>query len=295
MTIEICRFKILFFMKKILGSLFCVLMVINITQASDTLKLKHRFFFNWGYNRSFYSTSNVRLKGDNFDMTFYQLKAKDKPYKFNLVNYIDPTSIWVPQYNYRVGFYLNEHVSISVGLDHMKYVVDRTQTAVVTGNAAASFPNSKHYPLSYNGTSVPLYDFMYLDHTNGLNLVSFDIDYRTKIYQYKKIELALKSGFGIAEMVTKSELHLMDYGIDNEFNMCGFALSSYQGVEITIGKYFFIRPQVRLGWIDLTGFLLNGRYDSGRGYQNFAFVEGMVLAGSYFNINCKKKIIATKI
>jgi hypothetical protein len=184
---------------------------------------------------------------------------------------------------------------MSIGLDHMKYVVDRTQTAVVTGSASSTFPNSKNYPLIYNGTSVPLYDFMYLDHTNGLNLISLDLDYRTKVYQYKKFEVGLKSGIGIAEMVTKSELHLMDYGKDNEFNMCGFALSTYQGLEFTIGKYFFVRPQVRMGWIDLTGFLLNGRYDSGRGYQNFAFVEGMVLAGSYFDIKCIKKSKPIKI
>ncbi|MEN9523058.1 MAG: hypothetical protein RL065_1435, partial [Bacteroidota bacterium] len=269
-------------MKKVILYLSLFLLNFQLASAADTLKLAHRFYFHWGYNRSFYSNSNVRLKGDDFDLTFYQLKAKDKPYKFNMVNYIDPTSMWVPQYNYRLGFYLNEHVSVSVGLDHMKYVVDQNQSAVVTGDASANFPNSKGFPLHYDGTSMPLKGFMYLDHTNGLNLISADIDYRTKIYQHKKIELALKSGVGVAMMVTKSELHLMDYGIDNEFNKCGFAFSSYQGVELTIGKYFFIRPQVRMGWIDLTGFLLNGRYDSGRGYQNFAFVEGMVVAGSYF-------------
>ncbi|MFM2048258.1 MAG: hypothetical protein RI955_806 [Bacteroidota bacterium] len=259
------------------------------TNAADTLQLAHRFYCHWGYNRSFYSNSNVHLKGDNFDLRFYQLKARDKPYPFNLKNYVNPTSITVAQYDYRIGYYLNNHVAISIGLDHMKYVVDRSQTAVVSGNTAkANFPEQSKFPSSFEGTSMPLNGFMYLDHTNGLNLISLDIDYRTKIYQHKKIELALKSGFGIAEMVTKSELHLMGYGIDNEFNLCGFGVSSYQGVELTIGKYFFIRPQLRMGWIDLTGFLLNGRYDSGRGYQNFAFVEGMIVAGSYFNIKCKK-------
>jgi outer membrane receptor for Fe3+-dicitrate len=135
--------------------------------------------------------------------------------------------------------------------------------------------------------------------TGGLSPLSSDPS-QPALMEYKpeysnNFEIGLKSGIGIAEMVTKSELHLMDYGKDNEFNMCGFALSTYQGLEFTIGKYFFIRPQVRMGWIDLTGFLLNGRYDSGRGYQNFAFVEGMVLAGSYFDIKCIKKSKPIKI
>ncbi|MEY2828619.1 MAG: hypothetical protein RIQ33_477 [Bacteroidota bacterium] len=268
--------------KRYLLIVLILLSKINFASTSDSLKYAHRFFLYWGYNRSFYSNSNVHLKGNNFDLTFYQLKAKDKPYPFNLKNYIDPTSIWVPQYNYRVGYFINDKVSISIGLDHMKYVVDGTQTAVVSGSTVgANFSEQPKFDSVFSGKAMPLNGFMYLDHTNGLNLISLDIDYRSTIFKRKKIEINLKSGFGIAEMVTKSELHLMGYGVDNEFNLCGFGISSYQGIELVIGKHFFIRPQVRFGWIDLTGFLLNGRYDSGRGYQNFAFVDGMIVAGSY--------------
>jgi hypothetical protein len=273
-------------------ALIVLILLSKISFASnpDSLKYAKRFYIYWGYNRSFYSNSNVHLKGNNFDLTFFQVKAKDKPYPFNLKNYIDPVSIWVPQYNYRIGFFINDKVSISIGLDHMKYVVDRSQTAVVSGSTVGShFPDQAKFDSVFVGKSMPLNGFMYMDHTNGLNLISFDIDYRSSIYKKKNIEINLKSGLGIAEMVTKSELHLMGYGVDNEFNLCGFGVSAYQGVELVIGKYFFIRPQVRFGWINLTGFLLNGRYDAGRGYQNFAFVDGMVVAGSYINILKRKK------
>ena len=268
----------------------CITIVFfDFAQAAknDSLNYKHRWLVYWGYNREFYSTSNINLKGTNFDLTFYQVKARDKPYPFVLKNYVDPVSISVAQYNYRVGYCLNERIGFSFGLDHLKYILDNSQFARVSGyiNADPKFvnlPTGKTF--SYDQPYELTKDFIYLTHTNGLNLLSLDVDYRSKLLQHHFVKINLNSGFGIAAMVTRTQVHLEGYGDDNYFHLCGYAASTYQGLEFVFGKYFFIRPQVRVGWINLPAFLINGVNSPDRGKQNFAFVEGMIVAGSYFNL-----------
>ncbi len=258
---------------------------------NDSLNYKHRWFVYWGYNREFFSNSNINLKGTGYDLNFYQVKARDKPYPFNLKNYVDPNSITVAQYDYRVGYCLNEKIGFSFGLDHMKYILDNSQFARVSGymNADPKFSNPTAQTFDYSKPIELTKDFLYLTHTNGLNLLSADMDYRSKLFQNHFIKINLNSGIGVAGMVTRTQVRLEGYGHDNYFHLCGYAASTYQGLEFVFGKYFFIRPQIRLGWINLPAFLINSKDMPDRGKENFAFVEAMVVAGSYFNWPTFKK------
>ena len=278
---------------KIFSFLIAILFFQNLFASNnDSIQYKHRWFDYWGYNREYYSLSNIHLKGNFYDLTFYQVKAKDKPYPFNLKNYVDPTSMWVPQYNYRLGFQWSEKISFSLGLDHMKYIAEQGQITNVTGSISsqANLPNQTKYPTNFSSTPMQFTgDFLFLKHTNGLNLISCDIEYKTKLSSKHFIKINLNSGFGLAAIVTKTQVTLEGYGQDNNFHLCGYGASTYQGLEFVFGKYFFLRPQFRLGWLNLTGFLINGKSDTGRGYQNFSFTEGMLAAGSYFQLHCHKK------
>src|ERR1035437_6297194 len=41
---------------------------------------KGTFFFYWGYNRAAYTNSDIHLKGDGYDFTITDLRARDEPY-----------------------------------------------------------------------------------------------------------------------------------------------------------------------------------------------------------------------
>ncbi len=265
---------------------------------NDSIKYAHRWFAYWGYNREFFTNNNLTLKGNNYELHFYEIKAKDKPYPFTWQHYTDPQAITVAQYDYRVGYNLNEKLGISIGLDHMKYVADNSQFIRVSGyiNADPKFVNHPTaQTFSYDQPVELTKNFLYLKHTNGLNLISADVDYRSPLFLHHFVKINLNSGVGIAAMVTKTQVEIYGYGQDNNFHLCGYAASTYQGLEFVFGKYFFIRPQIRLGWINLPAFLINGKSAPDRGSHNFAFVEGMLVAGSYFQVHShQKKNLAVK-
>ena len=92
-----------------------------------------RFFFYWGYNRATFAKSDIHFSGPDYDFTLFDVVAKDRPTKFNFKTYFSPTSITIPQYDYRFGFFLTRHFAISIGMDHMKYVVTNDQTVAHVG------------------------------------------------------------------------------------------------------------------------------------------------------------------
>lgn len=136
---------------------------------------KGKFYFYWGYNRTWFRNSTFHVKGPEYDLTFYNLKATDRPTPLS-VDYINPATMWVPQYNYRLGYFITDRISASFGVDHMKYVVTKYQTVTMSGVVTEAA--SVKYAGSYLNDTVELTpDLLLLEHTNGFNLMSAEVEY----------------------------------------------------------------------------------------------------------------------
>src|SRR5882672_9372670 len=99
----------------------------------ETATHKAKFFIYWGWNRDSYTPSDIHFKGNEYDFTLYRVVAHDHQSVLALDPYVVPRTITIPQTNVRLGYFLNDHWSLSLGLDHMKYVMDQDQTANITG------------------------------------------------------------------------------------------------------------------------------------------------------------------
>ena len=78
-------------------------------------------YFQWGYNTEWYTKSNVHVTmPGGTDFTLHHAKAKDRPDVDAILT--EPGDISIPQYNYRLGFYLNKkHTrAIELNFDHAK-------------------------------------------------------------------------------------------------------------------------------------------------------------------------------
>ncbi|MEN8839069.1 MAG: hypothetical protein ABF238_01020, partial [Flavobacteriales bacterium] len=185
--------------KAILIVCFSLISVMGITQESDSatreearlynlshtdfyVKRKGKLFASWGYNRSSYSLSNIRLWGDGYDFTIKDAVAKDRQTKFDPKVYFNPSLLTIPQYNLRVGYYLTNHLSLSVSVDHMKYVLDNSQIATVDGSISTSA--STVWADDYENELMPISgDFVKYEHTDGLNIVYLELDYNDLFFE----------------------------------------------------------------------------------------------------------------
>ena len=108
-------------MKTISAFIMTFLLAATLTVSSQTSQntvipqidnsMKGHFFAYWGYNRSAYTTSDIHFKGSNYDFTLSDISASDYPTKdINL--YINPGEMTHPQYNWRMGYYINDKYKI---------------------------------------------------------------------------------------------------------------------------------------------------------------------------------------
>lgn len=243
---------------------------------------KGKFYFYWGYNGSVFTQSNIHFGGPDYDFTVLDAVAHDRPSPFSFALYFNPGSISIPQYNYRIGYYLADRFSISIGLDHMKYVMDQNQTALITGTIDDAVGGI--YADTYNKSPMVLTeDFLRFEHTDGLNLLSADAEYTLPLLDmlHQKMNISFASGLGIAAMIPRTDVHVIGDGINNKFHLAGYGLSVKTGVRIEFFQNFFMLVQLRSGFINLPDILLNDNVPQ-RADQHFIFLEYFFTAGMTF-------------
>lgn len=242
---------------------------------------KHKFYFYWGYNRARFSKSNIHFRGPHYDFTVYQLSAKDKPAKFGWL-YLNPETLSIPQYNFRLGFFLTNRLSVSLGMDHMKYVVVANQATQISGviDSVASPTYAGHY---LNDTISLKPDLLQFEHTNGFNFASLDFEYHQPVFNFwkRRIALSASAGLGGIWMITKTDVRVMNDGLDNDFHIAGFALAGKAGLKLEFWNRFFISSEVKAGYAVLPWVLIKNSAPE-IGDHNVGFLEYYMAVGYQF-------------
>lgn len=245
---------------------------------------KGSFFAYWGYNRAWFSWSDIDFSGDGYDFTLRHVTATDRPSRFDASTYFGPTSVWIPQYNYRLGYRLNERWSLSLGMDHMKYVVRADQTVRMDGYVNSS--RSMQYTTNEGSRDVALAaDFLQFEHTDGLNLLSLDADHWDLLWRdvRDRARLSLYEGLHAGPVIPRSDVRLFGEGLNNRFNVAGYGIGAQLGLHLSFLRHFFLRNTLRAGMIDLPRVLTTGR-DEDHCSQRFWFVQHNIVVGGQFRL-----------
>ncbi len=242
-----------------------------------------RFYFYWGYNRATFAKSDIHFSGPEYDFTLFNVEAKDRPTKFSFKTYFGPTTISIPQYDYRLGFFLTRHFAISLGVDHLKYVMVNDQTVWMSG--VISKEASPRYAGNYLQKPIRLTeDFLRFEHTDGLNLVNLDLEYHLPVLQLARPNLALHLlvGLGGIWVVPRTDVHVFGYGLNNKFHLAGYSLAGKAGLRLYVLKRLFLMAETKVGYITLPDILLYNDQPQ-RASQNILFWEKMGAVGFNFN------------
>ena len=243
------------------------------------------FFAHWGYNRSWYSWSDIHFDGPDYDFTLRHVTATDRPVPFG-EEYFKPKNLWIPQYNYRVGWFFRDRWSVSLGLDHMKYVVEPDQVVRMDGYVNGS--RSIQYTTTEGSRDVKLTsDFLTYEHTDGLNLLSVDVDHYDPLWSSTdgRFRLRAYEGLHTGPVIPRSDVRLFGTGLNNRFNIAGVGVGAQVGLHFSFFQHFYLRNTLKAGWIDLTHVLTTGN-DADHASQHFWFVQHAIVLGAQFRL-CK--------
>jgi hypothetical protein len=248
----------------------------------------NRLYLYWGYNRDRYSNSNIHIYGKGFNFTIYDVGAHDKPTKFSAAVYFGPSTLTIPQYNYRLGFFIKHNIHISVGMDHMKYVAALNQTVMMTGYIDSSI--SQKYGGVYNNRPVEITpDFLTVQHTNGLNSVTLDVAWLLPIFHTNDdiLHIGWNFGTGGVFVVTRTQIHFMGVWYPNSFHLSGVTWPAYTGPRIDLWKCFFFAAELKGGYVYLPWAPFIGSDQSGLSHH-FTYMEYYIVGGLSFPLDKKE-------
>jgi len=257
--------------------------------AQKKIHEKFDFFFYWGYNRSAFNKSDVHISGNGYDLTFKDVEARDKPTPFSIVDYIKPDNISKPQYNYRMGLYLNDRLSISIGMDHMKYYMITDQNLQIEGYIDPSA--SEKYQGTYDNSSheVP-WRFMWLHHSDGLNYASVEVEYNYPIWQSmnEKFSWEGMANVGVGMVVPKTYVMILNEGVDNKFHIAGGGPSVKLGTRFSFFKFCYAEIASKNGYVWMPKILVNND-NSAQAKQRFAWTQFYGAVGFNIPLSGKQK------
>jgi hypothetical protein len=277
--------KLLLLTITLLGFFNCFSQESKPISEKYTAHNKGKIYIFWGGNRDSYTKSDIHFKGNNYDFTLYDVAAVDKPKGWH-IDYLNPSRMTIPQTNFRIGYFINDHYNISIGVDHMKYVMVQNQSARITGN----YPTIYDLTVITNG-NVDLSDtsFLTFEHTDGLNYINSEIsrvDDISKIFKIKdtdKFQISLTEGAGGGILYPKTNVMLMGQPRHDDFNVAGYGVSAKAGLNLTFFKYFFIQAELKGGYINMPN--IKTTFDnSDSASQHFMFFQRIIAFGGIFKI-----------
>jgi hypothetical protein len=242
----------------------------------------------WGWNRDIYSKSDIHFKGDDYDFTLFDVIAKDRQTKFKAETYFGLNTITIPQTNMRFGYFIHENLAITAGVDHMKYVMAQYQKVRFEG----TIDDKEYAKLVTDGNIIIVPDFLKFEHTDGLNYINTELEYHQGIYHGKNIHLNAIGGVGVGAMLPKTNVTLMGYPRNDAFHLAGAGTDAKLALEALFWKYFFIRFEGKVGYINMPSIVTRKADIGDRASQQFWFGSANGMFG--FNIPTRKKPELTK-
>ena len=271
-------------MKKIFLFSLLLMYAISFGQEETANTRKGKIYFYWGWNGSKYSKSDIQFKGDTYDFTLQDVVGNDRQSQFGIDPYFNPMRMTIPQYNFRLGYYLNDKWDISIGVDLMKYVVARNQTVKINGTIAGT---GTVYDNTYSNDNIVISDdFLFFEHTDGLNYINAEMRYTYNAYQVKKFDFDLIGGAGLGFLYPRTNTTLINKPRYDEFHLAGYGLSILTAGRITFNKKLFVQSEFKTGYINMPN--IRTTMDAADvAKQHFMFSQWNIVFGGVINIGKK--------
>ncbi len=243
--------------------------VLSVYSQKKTRRLTG-MYIQWGYNTEWYSKSNIHISMPNgTDFTLHKAKAHDRPDLSAIIE--SPLDVSIPQYNYRIGFYLNKNQTkaIELNFDHAKYIVTDGQKVRVTGTIEGKIVNGD--------SIINPNTFLHLEHTDGANWLHFNyVQQQTLLMNKAKtrpvINFVWKAGAGIN--IPRTDFTWKGDKLNNAFHVAGYNISAESGLRYYPFKKFFIEGTAKTGFVKYVNALSNSNAIKGiRAKHSFGYFE----------------------
>ena len=231
-------------------------------------------YASWGYNREVYTRSDIRFVNtttDNYDFTFVDARASDKP---DFQNFWRFNSWTIPQYDLTAGYLFNDRhdLGVEVSWNHLKYVVDDNQVIHVRGQI-------RGHLLDKDTLVTP--DFVHLQHTNGNNYLMLNLVKRQRLRVGRYLALSAIGKVGAGPLISYTVSTVLGNHAEGPFHYHGWVAGASVGLRLDVFRYFFLQSDVQGAFANYTNTWLGA---DRQGRATHVFGSGQFIWAFGFNV-----------
>lgn len=245
------------------------------------------FFGYWGYNRSFYTKSDLIFQGEGYNFTLRGATASDNPSK-EIDTYFDFKRITVPQFNARVGYYFKNKYAITFGYDHMKYIFDDRNEVLLDGYIEPGL--DQNWSGTYNNEKVitDRNQFHY-ENSNGLNYLHFELLRTDHLFRARNQRFGISASYGIGAGGLLSYNDFRFAGRDDRvtISMSGYAISGHASLRFEFWNHFFLQGEASGGFMHQTKVRTHPSDHNTYAKQKYGYSMFSTVAGFFLYIRPK--------
>jgi hypothetical protein len=244
-------------------------------QQQPPKKKKHfikEVYGSWGYNSDWYTHSTIHISQPALgnDYNFVHVRAQDhKGWDDGLFQ----EALSIPQYNYRLGFLLNEEKGwgFEINFDHVKYIFS-DQNVRIKG---LLYNHPVDSAIAFNQANGFYY---YLN--NGANFLLFNITRKLHIWktQDEKIKLDFLGKFGVGPVIPHTQNELFGHPNHQGFQFGGWNTGTEGSLRATFFRHVYLEYSNKLDYARYSGLNI---YE-GKAHQAFGTYEMILSLGLIF-------------
>lgn len=214
-----------------------VLFAQNDSVFLKTASDKGTFYLGYGYNHEWYTKSDIHIKDASGDMDFvlHDMTAYDRTH----LNELFRVALSIPQYGYRVGYWLpgKSRWGIELNFDHAKYLLHQYQNVRLTGQI---------FGQTYDkDTIVDPVRFFYMEHTDGANFLMLNFMYRRILTNKRSLRLSAIAKLGGGIVIPRSDVTLFGQRWNHCFHVAGQVIGIETGLRLEFFRFFFVEPTIK--------------------------------------------------
>ena len=171
---------------------------------------------------------------------------------------------------------MNDRYSISLGADHMKYVIKGYQHVKINGAISNS---GTVYDGNYSNADLYLTPkFLLFEHTDGLNYFNVELRRHHQLFQRNNLIVNFSEGAGGGIIVPRTNTTLLGNPRYDQFHLAGYGLAGIAAINLTY-KRFFLQTEIKGGFIDLPS-IRTTMFAEDNAQQNFWFFQSNIVLGA---------------
>ncbi|NCI47737.1 hypothetical protein [Sediminibacterium soli] len=247
--------------------------------AQTKKERKGELYFSWGYNKEWYTHSDVYVRQPSLNTayTLLNVHSHDHP-GWDEGLFSSPISI--PQYNYRLGYFFDRENGwgVEINFDHTKHIIRDNQSVRIKGIVAGRVVDSSIRFSEGNGF------YYYLN--NGANFLLFNLVKRWHWIGDRKSNFVVDAlgKAGVGPVIPHVQNSFFGQANDPGFQIGGWNIGAEAGLRATFFKHLFLEYTNKLDYASYS----NLKVYNGTASQSFGTYE-MILSLGYTIAAGKRK------